>query len=210
MSSKAALILVSVDTEAVRSVLRGLDPKKQNTVLKKALKQTSEQARNRLAEKAQGSYTVKNAGFKKAMRIRVSGTSARILSEGEPLSLEKFRHRRTSKSGVKVQVVKSGGLKPIISQRNGAKAFLNNIAKKGQTRKKTTRKGTAGSAVRHIAIAQRRSSARLTINEKFSNSIPAMIGSEKHVYGMVEPYIAEDLQENLRRFVDEALGKGNA
>jgi len=37
-----------------------------------------------------------------------------------------------------------------------------------------------------------------------------MIGSEKHVYGMVEPYIAEDLQKNLRRFVDEALGKGNA
>ena len=91
MSSKGALILVSVDTEAVRSVLRGLDPKKQNAVLKKALKQTSEQARNRLAEKAQGSYTVKNAGFKKAMRIRVSGTSARILSEGAPLSLEKFR-----------------------------------------------------------------------------------------------------------------------
>ena len=133
MSSKGALILVSVDTEAVRSVLRGLDPKKQNAVLKKALKQTSEQARNRLAEKAQGSYTEKNAGFKKAKRIRVSGTSARILSEGAPLSLEKF-----------------------------------------------------------------------------SNSIPAMIGSEKHVYGMVEPYIAEDLQKNLRRFVDEALGKGNA
>ncbi len=209
MSSKGALILVSVDTEAVRSVLRGLDPKKQNTVLKKALKQTSEQARKRLAEKAQGSYTVKNAGFKKAMRIRVSGTSARILAEGEPLSLEKFRHR-TSKSGVKVQVVKSGGLKSIISQRNGTKAFLNNIAKKGQTRKKSTRKGAVGSAVRHIAIAQRRSHARLTINEKFSNSIPAMIGSEKHVYGMVEPYIAEDLQENLRKFVDEALGKGNA
>lgn len=209
MSSKAALILVSVDTEAVRSVLRGLDPKKQNAVLKKALKQTSEQARNRLAEKAQGSYTVKNAGFKKAMRIRVSGTSARILSEGEPLSLNKFRYR-TSKDGVKVKVLNAGAMKEIISRRNGAKAFLNNIARRGQVRAKDTAKGVAGSAVRHIAIAQRRSHDRLTINEKFSNSIPAMIGSEKHVYGMVEPYIAEDLQENLRRFVDEALGKGNA
>ena len=72
MSSKAALILVSVDTEAVRSVLRGLDPKKQNAVLKKALKQTSEQARNRLAEKAQGSYTVKNAGDRKSTRLNSS------------------------------------------------------------------------------------------------------------------------------------------
>lgn len=209
MSSKGALILVGVDTEAVRSVLRGLDPKKQNTALKKALKETSEQARERLAEKAKGSYTVKNASFKKAMRIRMSGTSARITSEGEPLSLEKFRHR-TSKDGIKVKVLNTGAMKKIVSQRNGAKAFLNNIARRGQTRAKNTAKGVVGSAVRHIAIAQRRSHDRLGINEKFGNSIPIMLGSEKHVYGMVQPHIAADLQENLQKFVDEALGKGNA
>lgn len=44
------------------------------------------------------------------------------------------------------------------------------------------------------------------INEKFSNSIPVMLGSEKRVYGLVEPYIAGDLQDNLRKIVDAAIG----
>ena len=75
-----------------------------------------------------------------------------------------------------------------------------------KARKKDTEKGKAGTAVRHIAVAQRKGEKRLVINEKFSNSIPVMLGSEKRVYGLVEPYIAGDLQDNLRKIVDAAIG----
>ena len=100
--------------------------------------------------------------------------------------------------------MKQGKLKEL--ERGGIKAFINNIAHKGQTRGKDTKKGTAGSAVRHIAVAQRKGKERLKINEKYSSSVPAMLGSQKHVYGLVEPYIAGDLQMNLRKFVDQTLG----
>ena len=32
-----------------------------------------------------------------------------------------------------------------------------------------------------------------------------MLGSEKRVYGVVEPEIGKDLQDNLRMFIDKAM-----
>ena len=200
---------IGVDTEQVRHLLSRLeDAQLQNQALKKAVAATAKQARESLASKAQESYTVKNAGFKKAMRIRTSSGRAPasiIRSEGEPLPLNRFKVSRGRKAGVKAQVVKPGSLKRL--ERGGIKAFVNNIAARGQVRRKDTKKGKAGSAVRHIAVAQRAGKERLEINEKFSNSIPVMLGSSERVYGIVQPHIAADLQENLRRFVDEAMGR---
>ena len=191
---------IGVDTEQVRRLLSRLeDAQLQNQALKKAVAATAKQARESLASKAQESYTVKNAGFKKAMRIRTSSGQAPasiIRSEGEPLPLNRFKVSRGRKAG---------SLKRL--ERGGIKAFVNNIAARGQVRRKDTKKGKAGSAVRHIAVAQRAGKERLEINEKFSNSIPVMLGSSERVYGIVQPHIAVDLQENLRRFVDEALGR---
>lgn len=203
MSGTRAIIAVTVDIEEIHKLLYKLEPKQQNKALRAALRKTAEQARNRLAKKAQASYTIKNAGFKRAMRINASASSAVIRSEGTPLPLKDFK---TSKSGntLRAQVVKSGSLKEL--NRGGIKAFMNNIAKKGQTRKKDSVKGKAGSSVRHLAVAQRKGKKRVEVNEKFSNSIPAMIGSSKHVYGLIEPYIARDLQDNLKQFIDQALG----
>ena len=137
-------------------------------------------------------------------KARLSGKNRVVIyAEGEPIPLNKFK---ISKAGrrVRAQVVKPGHLKEL--QRGSIKAFVNNIARKGQTRKKDTAKGNAGTAVRHVAVAQRKGKERLVINEKFSNSIPVMLGSEKRVYGLVEPYIAGDLQDNLRKIVDAAIG----
>ena len=203
MNESKGFISVGIDMQEVRNILSRLDQDKREKALKDALKQTAEKARNRLAKKAQDSYTIKNAGFKKAMKIRSGKNRAVIYAEGEPIPLNKFK---ISKAGrrVRAQVVKPGHLKEL--QRGSIKAFVNNIARKGQTRKKDTAKGNAGTAVRHVAVAQRKGKERLVINEKFSNSIPAMLGSEKRVYGLVEPYIAGDLQDNLRKIVDAALG----
>ena len=203
MGSNKGFIAISAEMQEVRKLLYQLEPNKQNKALKSALRKTAAQARDRLAEKAQDTYTVKNAGFKRAMRIRSSGLTSVIRSEGEPIPLREFKTFQSQQS-LRVQVLKHGSPKEL--ERGGVKAFINNIAKKGQVRKKGSAKGKAGSAVRHIAVAQRRGRERLTINEKFSNSVPAMIKSQKHVYGVVEPHISRDLQENLRRFIDQALG----
>lgn len=199
------MFLIGVDAEEVRKVLGKLEPEQQNVALKKALKLTAEQARDRLGKKAQETYTVKKAGFKKAMKIRTTSgmaPSATIRSEGKPLPLKNFEVKtgRTTRA----QVLKHGSLKKL--ERGGIKAFVNNIADKEQTRKKDTAKGKKGSKVRHIAVAQRDGKQRLGIKEKYSNSIPVMLGSKEHVYGLVEPHIANNLQENLKKFVDQALG----
>ena len=204
---KKVYLDIRADTEAISRTLSRLDDTQlQNQVLKKAVSATTKQARERLASRAQIAYTVKNAGFKKAMRIRTrSGKvpASVIHSEGEPLPLNRFKISKGKKTGVKAQVLKNGRLKKL--EKGGIKSFVNNIAAKGQIRRKDTRKGKAGSAVRHIAVAQREGKERLEIHEKFSNSIPIMLGSSEHVYGVIQPYIAVDLQANLEKFVDEAM-----
>lgn len=201
-----AWISIGVNLDEVKAALYKLEPQQQNKVLKRALRETAKQAREKLVKQAQDSYTVKNAGFKKAMIIRmVSGSvpAAKLRAEGETLPLRSFKVSAGGRT-TKAQVLKSGRLKEL--KRGGIKAFVNNIARKGQTRKKSSRKGAAGSQVRHVAVAQRQGKERLEIHEKFSNSIPAMLGSEKHVYGIVEPEIGMNLQDNLRKFIDQALG----
>lgn len=202
MNNSRAVLLIGVDVKAVQQALQRLEPNKQNKVLKQALKITAEQARNRLAEKARGTYTVKNAGFKRAMKIQMLSSSAAIRAEGQPLQLKEFKVSKAGKT-VRAQVLKSGHLKEL--KRGGIKAFVNNIARKGQTRRRSSTKGKQGSGVRHIAVAQRTGKDRLKINEKFSNSIPAMIGNQRNVYGVVEPYIEADLRENLKKFIDQTL-----
>lgn len=59
------LFLIGVNTDEVKQKLSRAAPDQQMKLLKKALKKTAEQARIRLAEQAQDSYTVKNVGFKK-------------------------------------------------------------------------------------------------------------------------------------------------
>ncbi|MEW4411534.1 hypothetical protein [Clostridium sp. AN503] len=202
-----AILLIGINMDEVKRVLGKVEPKEQNKVLKKALKVTAEQARDRLSDKAQSAYTIRNAGFKRAMKIKSTSSgnpSATIRSEGEPIPLKEFKVRRGRVT--KVQVVKSGSMKPLVYQRSGIKAFVNNIANKNQIRKRDTKKGKKGTQVKHMAVAQREGAGRLGIHEKFSNSIPVMLGSDKHVFGVVEPFIAGDLQENLRKFVDQVLG----
>ena len=43
------------------------------------------------------------------------------------------------------------------------------------------------------------------ISEKMGASIPEMIGDEKRVYGIVEPYIQSDLKDAVNRHVLRAL-----
>lgn len=203
------MIEITYDRDMLRQIEKKLGKMRNEApkVLKDALNLTAKQARTALATEAQKTYTVKSGGFRKAMKLKAASSGrleAVIKAKGAPLPLKDFRY---SKAGgkVRVQVLKSGGLKPL--EKGGIKAFINNIAKRGQTRSRDTKKGKAGSSVKHNAIAQRLTKKRLGIEEKFSNSIPVMIGSEKRVYGIVRPDIQKNLQENVEKQVRKVLEK---
>lgn len=172
-------------------------------VIAKALNKTAKQARKKLAIKAQETYTVKNAGFNRGMTIKnatAGSLESTIEATGAPLPLKQFKISKSGKT-VRAQVLKAGGLKPL--EKSGIKAFVNNIAKRGQTRKRNSKKGKAGSSVSHTAVAQREGAGRLPIKTFYSNSIPKMIGNEKRVYGIVKPLIKSDLKKNI----DEQIRK---
>lgn len=203
------MIEVTYDRDLLDKVKKRLGRMQEQAprVIKNAVNQTARQARRELAEEAQKTYTVKKGGFYKAMRIRsasVGDLEAVISAAGSPLPLIDFRVS-TAGGQVRVQVRKDRSLKPL--EKDGIKAFVNNIAERGQVRRRDTRKGRKGSAVRHMAIAQREGSERLHIQEKFSNSIPVMIGNEDTVYGVVEPHIQEMLQTYIDKEIDKILGR---
>ena len=133
----------------------------------------------------------------------VSNMEAVITASGAPIPLKNFR---VSKAGgrVRAQVLKSGGLKEL--EVGGRKAFVNNIARKGQTRKRDTAKGGKGTQVKHMSVAQRLTEKRLHIKELYSNSIPIMIGNEDRVYGVVKPNIQDNLQRNIEYQIRKVLG----
>lgn len=203
------MIEVTYDRDLLYKVKKRLGRMQEQAprVIKNAVNQTARQARRELAEEAQETYTIKKGGFYKAMRIRnasVGDLEAVISAAGSPLPLIDFRVS-TAGGQVRVQVRKDRPLAPL--EKDGIKAFVNNIAQRGQVRRRDTRKGRRGGAVRHMAIAQREGKKRLHIQEKFSNSIPVMIGNEDTVYGVVEPHIQEMLQTNIDREIDKILGR---
>lgn len=171
--------------------------------LKNALNATAKDARKDLANKARETYTVKIGGFNSQMKIERASTGnlvAIIRSQGAPLELKKFSVQGGRRgSAMTTQINKKHGRKSW-----GGNAFVNNIARNGQTRKRGTAKGAAGSAVSHVAAAVRHGS-RLPIKKLFSVSVPQMIGNEKDVYGVVKPHIQENLQKNIDAQVAKIL-----
>lgn len=203
---------VSFEFELDKRQLRLLELKLNNMkqevpkILKKAVNETAKQARLDLAEEAQKTYTVKNAGFKKALKIKNAtngNLTATLKVTGAPLPLKSFQISKAG-GGVRAKVLKSGTLKPL--EVGGIKAFVGNVAKRGQVRKKDTAKGKKGTQVTHIAVAQRQTREKLPIKTLWSNSIPTMIGNEARVYGVVKPNIQENLQKNIHRQIDKILG----
>ena len=202
------MIRMEVQEGSLKEIERKLGNLDKNgrTVLKKAVNETAKSAKRALAIKAKNTYTVKKANFNAEMKItsaKVGAPEAIITAAGEPLPLINYKVS-AGKKGTKVQVLKQGSLKELKYSRGDIKAFVNNIAKKGQVRKRDTAKGAKGSAVIHKAVAQREGEARLSINEKFGNSIPAMLASKK-VFGEEQDSIRNMLKENLYKHIKQMM-----
>jgi hypothetical protein len=161
------------------------------TVLKRALNDTARQARKDLANKAQETYAVKAGGLAKYVRIKnaSNGDLVAILRiNGGPLPLaQKYFSVQGGKgprgSALKTTVVRGN------THTWGPGAFQNVLGASGHK----------GSAVRHQP-------SRLPIETKFTLSIPQMFGSEKRVYGVVEPHIQSNLKNNVERHIGVILG----
>ncbi len=183
------MIRVEVDQADLRRVQKKLGDMKQKApmVISRAINKTATTARVKLANKAQQAYTVKTTNFKKDMQIRKASygnLEAIIRSEGKPLSLVSFK-TTAPQSGAKAQVLKSGSLKKLI--KGNTKAFKGTGKLNGQ-------------------IYQREGQARKPLKKLSSNSVPVMIGSEKHVYGLVEPQIKSDLKRNIEAQIRLLVG----
>ena len=181
MSEQFTVTIDKADVERRLGDLKAKAPQ----VIARGLNQTAKDARKRLADKAREAYTVKTAKFNSSMKIKnatAGNLVAIIRSAGSPLSLTSFSHRASRRSTASAQVVRGGGFKPL--DKGGIKAW----------------KGKNG------LLWQRRTEARLPVKTLKSNSIPVMIGSEKHVYGIVEPHIQSDLQKNISTAIAKLVG----
>lgn len=159
---------------------------KARVYIARGLNKTATSARVKLAQKAQASYTVKSGGFKKDMRIDKASAGnlvATIHSNGDTLEVKKFSYS-TPKSGVKIDVVRSG-LKPIIKY--GNKAFIGLGSANGQVYVRTGPK-------------------RLPIEKIKSKSVPYMLGSENRVWGPMRPQIGSDLQKYMNQQIALLMG----
>lgn len=181
------------------------------SVMKKAINDTTKSTKKTLSSTAKKSYTTKNPGYSNAMKTRgatVNRLQAVISSSGEPLPLLRFRVS-AGKRATKVKIIKANGLKELTkTSGKPVKAFVNNIARKGQIRRKKTAKGAAGTAVIHRAVAQReKANKRLKIHEKFGPSIPAQLGSV-FVKEEIAIKIADTLHDSLEKHIDKILSGG--
>lgn len=192
-----SLILIGIDTTDVRRMMGKLDDKDQSMkkALKKAVNETAKQARKRLVDEAKKKYAVKKNRFNKSIKIKNATTSkpvAHIISSGEVNELMDFKvspaRYATGEQRpdmLKGKVVKAKGMKRL--QIGSLKAFITKFSNG------------------HQSVVQRTGKGR-KIKKLLSPSAPVMLGNRKRVYGIVEPYIGDDLRENLRKFVSRQLG----
>lgn len=174
------------DIELRLGALRAKAP----TALKNAINATAKDARTDLWAKANATYTIKKGGFNKDMKLtpaNVGNLEAILLTRGAPIEMIKFRV--TDRKGTPRVEILRGQVKSM-----GDRSFVNNVAKKGTHT--------------HVAVAKYigGKNSRLKIQKKFSVSSPIMIGNERRVYGIVEPKIIENLQNNVDKQVNKILG----
>lgn len=186
------MITYEIDQAQLRAVQERLGSMRSKAplVISRALNKTATTARVDLARRAQEAYTIKSGGFKKEMTIQKANRGnlvAVIHSSGRPITSIRFKYSKNAQGkggrAARLNVVKGNGLKPL--DKGGIKAFI----------------GPNGH------IFQREGAARKPIKRISSNSIPKMIGSERHVYGIERPHINQNLNKYMEQQIALIVGK---
>lgn len=182
------MIKISYDRNMLEQIQRKLGRMKSEApkVLKNALNQTARQARTDLKEQVKKRYAItkvnKISQAMKIQRAKNSKLEATIFVKGKTLNITSYKVT-TPKKGAKAQVLKGKGLKRIVGPKK-IMAFggLNGL------------------------IWQRKKKSRYPIVPLKSLSIPKAVENKK-VYGMVKPYIKNNLKQNVDAQVRKILGE---
>lgn len=206
------IYLTTANEAEVRRALGDLESKTPQ-VLKNAANSTARKARKLLAAEAQKTYAVKNPGFNEAMKIAkqasVSDPTAIIRTKGRPLALAGFKTSpATPRNGAnrpdtyKAKVMTQHSLKPL--QKGKTKAFIVKFASGHRAVVERTNKMMA---YRNKRGKNRGKQTRQALVEKFSPSIPKMIGNEKQVYGAKKDEIYNILQSEIQKQIQKTIAK---
>lgn len=194
------MIYVEVEQDSLAYVRERLGSKadKAPIAVRNAANDTAVWARKQLLAEAQSRYTVKAAGFNKHTKIRratLSTLTAIIDAKSRTLTMPRFHTTASKRSGVKVEILSGTGLKQLISETTGNKAFLSSAATgdvnvKGrlmQERKDAQRayssvsklsilkSKTSGDVKTANLILQRETKDRYPIKGFYGSSVPKMI-----------------------------------
>ena len=184
-------------------------PEKIPDALRKAINDTAKSTRQEVAKLAREQYTIKTGDFNKSMKIENATQKylqATIYTEGKPVPLYGFKRKNnTPMEAAKAQVLSSGSLKKIVLKGgadNGKdlKAFM-------QTVKNKNGSGHTG-IFRRMTQEERQKSIsekKNPIKQLYAPSIPQMTGNEKKVYSVVQPFIVEDLRNNLEKHITKVM-----
>lgn len=191
------MITVEVEKATLRAIEKKLDTmgNKVPGIMKKAINETARQARKQLATEAQKTYVIKSGRFNKAMTLKSATNShleAVVGSTGRVTELKDFK--------VSPSKFSTGGSRPPVVKGKGLRANSMKKLQKGDI-KAFIIKFASG----HVSVAQRLAKKRLPIKLLYSTSIPKMLGNEQKVFGIVEPDIYKNLQNNLKKYISQAL-----
>lgn len=163
-------------------------------VFRNAVNRTAADAKKKMAEGAQASYTVKKRDFNSHMPIKkasVGHLSATITAKGQMLSVTDYKYTAPT-SGAKADIVKTG-LKQI--HRNGNKAFL----MRGKSRMNTP----------PFLLAVRVGKEHLPVQVLHANSVPKMLEmvyqGERGIWGSLDPIIQKKLHDAIVEEVRKQL-----
>lgn len=183
---------------------------KARVYMARALNKTATTARVKLVKKAQESYTVKSGGFKKDMRITKASAGnlvATLHSNGDTLSIPKFKYSFSRPNPVRVDIVKTG-LKDLYKY--GNKAFVGKGRLHGNVYVRTGQAAKRYQGVSRSEYKRRTgrevSASREGLEKLKSKSVPYMLGSENRVWGPMRPQIGNDLQKYMKQQIALLMG----
>lgn len=202
------MVAIEVDKAALGRIerqLKGFEYKAPK-VLCNSINETAKWAKQELAKEAGKKYTVKKTKLKREMSIKKArySTQRAVINVAGPVM--PVMHFKTSigKRGTKAQIISSGSLKEIVKTKNGNnRAFVARMPKSGAYR-----------IVQRVYNSDKEHPRYTPENFKYhgqpikvlsSNSSATMIGSEEHVYGIVEPKIEDKLNERIIYHIKRVL-----
>ena len=168
-------------------------------VLKNAVNKTAVSARVKLRQEAQKRYTANSAGINSRIDITkatIGSPDAWLKVKGRTLTMPRFRHTMSRKSGVKVEVIKGSGLKPVEGPK-GIKAF---VSKTISGDKKNPKKQTITTQ-----IFQRKGSDRYPLEVLRSVSVPKMIEMVYDGKQITSTPLKQEIERLYRHYVDQEI-----